>query len=174
MNAEEKFDQDSTDRPLEQELRRWKPVAPPFSATDILASVEQETTTPASTQPPSRWSMAIASWSCGLAVGIRFCLHGLQECVQRGFDVHHHLAVIGQMNNQIGANGARFGDGVDLLLEVTVLDHPGQLHDPAKRNLPPLATHFGAPQCLHQALGFLPQIVLIAGHGFELGADAAE
>mgnify|MGYP007059387652 CR=1 FL=1 len=60
-----------------------------------------------------------------------------------------------------------------LFLEVAVLDHAGELHQAAQRDLSPASAHLGPPQCLDEVLRLLSQHLLVRLHGLELRANAS-
>ena len=107
-------------------------------------------------------------------------LERLQIGIERRLRVDDHVLAAGQPDDDIGPHAAivAVGDGV-LLLEVAVLDHPGQLDDALELELAPAAANARALERVHELAGLVAQV--LAGrverrnplHQLRAGLDAA-
>ena len=79
----------------------------------------------------------------------------------------------GSLHDHVGTHAPLLADGRHLLLEIAVLQHAGQLDDPAQLDLPPAPAHGRRPQRGHQVAGGVAQLFLRRRDGLHLLADGA-
>ncbi len=91
--------------------------------------------------------------------------------VERGLGIHHQLARLRQVHDQVGSRGGGTGACLHLLGEVALLDHAGQFHHPTQRQFAPAPAHFRPPQRRHQVAGLALQSHLAPRQQFDLAAQ---
>ena len=76
-----------------------------------------------------------------LPLSVVFCFDRLQVRIQRCFDIHDDIPLVGHSNDHVRANDLIVAYAVDLFLEVAVLNHPGQFDEAAQGNFTPATAH---------------------------------
>ena len=81
-------------------------------------------------------------------------LEGFQVSLKRGLRIDRDPSAAAEVDHHVGTRATVFAVDSDLLLEIAVLFHPGQFHDPAQLDLAPASAHHRRLQRLSQIGGF--------------------
>ena len=101
-------------------------------------------------------------------------LDGFEIRIERRLHVHDEIARLGHVHDHVRPQRAVFAEEVQLLGEVAVLGHAGELDDPPQRHLAPAAAHFRPAQRRDEIARLALQLRVTARQPFDLRAQRRE